>query len=211
MRKLILGAALVASMVACKTEKKEAVKTTDVKTENSTAKTNPVQEGEISSINLTDSYVWYKGSKILGESHDGKIPFKNGSFKVQDGKLIGGKFALDLENFGNDDLDGKSKNDFIGHMKAPDFLNVAEFPTANFKILSVDGENVTGVLTIKNVSKNITIPATYSVNGNKVNFESAFNIDRTDFDMNFNKEGAVGVAKDRIIKNIIELKVKAMS
>lgn len=197
-------------MVACETEKKEAVQTTDAKTEE-TVKTNPVQEGEIASINLDESYVWYKGSKIVGDSHEGKIPFQNGSFKINDGKLIGGKFSIDLNRLDNDDLEGKPKENFIKHMKSADFFNVEEFPTANFKILSVDGNNVTGVLTIKNVSKNITIPATYSVNGNKVNFESAFNIDRTDFNMKWNEEGAAGVAKDRIIKNIIELSVKAMS
>lgn len=210
MKKVILGAALAVSMVACETEKKEAVQTTDAKTEE-TVKTNPVQEGEIASINLDESYVWYKGSKIVGDSHEGKIPFQNGSFKINDGKLIGGKFSIDLNRLDNDDLEGKPKENFIKHMKSADFFNVEEFPTANFKILSVDGNNVTGVLTIKNVSKNITIPATYSVNGNKVNFESAFNIDRTDFNMKWNEEGAAGVAKDRIIKNIIELSVKAMS
>lgn len=211
MKKVILGAALALSMVACKTEKKETVKTTDETAKQTTVKTSPVQEGEIASINLDESYVWYKGSKIVGDSHDGKIPFQNGSFKVNDGNLIGGKFSIDLHRLGNDDLEGKPKENFIKHMKSADFFNVEEFPTANFKILSVDGENVTGVLTIKNVSKNITIPATYSVSGNKVNFESTFSIDRTDFNMKWNEEGAVGVAKDRIIKNVIELKVKAMS
>ncbi|MCQ9616311.1 YceI family protein [Paenalcaligenes niemegkensis] len=59
-------------------------------------------------------------------------------------------------------------DDFNGHIQGEDFLNTAEFPTATFKSTSVnfDGDtpaSVDGELTIKGVSKPVTLEITHFV------------------------------------------------
>ena len=83
------------------------------------------------------------------------------------------------------------------HVKSPDFLNAAEFPTITFKSTSVamndDGTfNVTGNLTLHGVTKEIQVTAEKVGEGSHpssgkqlVGFEARFIVARSDFDMAF--------------------------
>ena len=83
-----------------------------------------------------------------------------------------GKVVFDAEaKTGSVDItiDMKSVNtgfdDFNGHIQSEDFLHTAEFPTATFKSTKVvfDGDkpkSIDGVLTIKGVSKPVTLTVT---------------------------------------------------
>lgn len=210
MKQLLMGAAVALTMVACKTEKKETVTAKDVdttKVEQTTVKGTEI------AVNTTESSVWYQGTaKYIEKSHDGHVPMKKGSFIINEGKLVGGEFVMDMANMTNDDLSGKAQANFLTHMKDADFFDVTKYPFAKFKILSVDGDQLTGALTIKNTTKEITVPATIQVEGEKVSIESAFNFDRTDFGMVYNSEGKSDQKlKDRFLKDEVEVKVSAKS
>ena len=103
-----------------------------------------------------------KGTKPTG-AHNGTIMLKEGSLNVSAGKLIGGSFVIDMPSMKNLDLDAKGSAKIIGHLTSPDFFNIAAFPTSKFVITSVSEVEeklaVTGNLTIKDVTKSITIPA----------------------------------------------------
>ena len=83
------------------------------------------------------------------------------------------------------------------HIKSPDFLNAAEFPTITFKSTSVapgaDGTyEVTGDLTLHGVTREIRVTAERTGEGkhprsgkDMVGFETLFTVDRTDFGMDF--------------------------
>jgi len=83
------------------------------------------------------------------------------------------------------------------HVKSPDFLNAAEFPTIKFKSTSVsmndDGTfSVTGNLTLHGVTKEIQVTAEkvgeaeHPRSGKQlIGFEAKFTVDRTEFDMAF--------------------------
>ncbi len=83
------------------------------------------------------------------------------------------------------------------HIKSPDFLNAAEFPTITFKSTSVapgqDGTyEVTGDLTLHGVTREIQVTAERTGEGKNprsgkdmVGFETLFTVDRTDFGMDF--------------------------
>lgn len=102
------------------------------------------------------------------------------------------------------DVDSISTNitDRDNHLKSPDFFDVATFPQITFESLSVsknDSEySVTGLLTIKGVSKEITLKGRY--NGNDVDaygqtkygFELEGMINRKDWGLTFNLEGGRG-------------------
>jgi Uncharacterized conserved protein len=82
--------------------------------------------------------------------------------------LKGGSFVIDMSTINVLDIpaDKKGNADLRGHLSAPDFFDVAKYPTSKFVITSVEDKgdklHVTGNLTIKDVTKSITIPATVS-------------------------------------------------
>lgn len=82
-----------------------------------------------------------------------------------------------------------------GHLRSPDFFDVAQFPTIDFVstgVTAIDDTNleVTGNLTVHGVTNEITIEVEKTGEGqnqngdNLVGFYSEFMIDRTDYGMN---------------------------
>jgi polyisoprenoid-binding protein YceI len=84
-----------------------------------------------------------------------------------------------------------------GHIKSPDFLNAAEFPTITFestgvKSLGGDRYEVAGNLTLLGVTKPVTAMVEKTGEGtnprnkqNLIGFEATFTVDRTAHDMSF--------------------------
>jgi polyisoprenoid-binding protein YceI len=84
------------------------------------------------------------------------------------------------------------------HLKSPDFFDVAKQPTITFKSTSVkptgkDAYEVAGNLTLRGVTKRITLPVTFLGEGKdpwgneKMGFEIATTLDRKDYGMSWNK------------------------
>ena len=75
-----------------------------------------------------------------------------------------------------------------GHLKTPDFFDVAKFPKATFVMteikpgVSADAPyTITGNLTLHGVTKSISFPATVKVSGDDLAITSEFVINRKDF------------------------------
>lgn len=89
----------------------------------------------------------------------------------------------------NDDRDN--------HLRGEDFFEVAKFPTMTFvskKVAAKDANTleVTGDLTIKGVTKSVTIPVQVlgtakTPNGEKAGFETTFTVNRKDYGINWNR------------------------
>jgi polyisoprenoid-binding protein YceI len=97
------------------------------------------------------------------------------------------------------------------HLKSADFFDVATYPTSKFVITDVeeseDGKlDVTGNLTIKDVTKSITIPATISTEGGVTTFESeTFNVNRTDYNVKYGSKSFFDNLKYKFIDDIMEI------
>jgi polyisoprenoid-binding protein YceI len=52
------------------------------------------------------------------------------------------------ENYSED----RPKENLVGHLSAPDFFDVANFPTASFVIKETTGSTVSGDLTIRGIT-----------------------------------------------------------
>lgn len=96
------------------------------------------------------------------------------------------------------------------HLKSPDFFNVKEFPTMTFKSessksLGNGSFDVTGSLTIRGVTKKVTVPVSYLGAadlgmGARAGFEAEFTINRADFGINYGVEkGSIGNATRVIV------------
>ena len=100
------------------------------------------------------------------------------------------------------------------HLKEDDFFNAKQFPqitfiSESFKKKEGDTYEVTGILTIRDVSKKITFPATYSgmINmGNRTisGFKANFTINRFDYELKWDDTldtGSLVVGEDVDVRN----------
>ena len=121
-----------------------------------------------------------------------------------------GSFVLDSEDASNNsvsltidplsvDTNDKKRDD---HMKGPDFFNAMEFPTIEFTSTSVTGSGdtfeITGTLALLGKKKEIVVSMSKVGEGedpwgnHRAGFEGSFTVDRTDFGMDYLKEGGLG-------------------
>lgn len=115
----------------------------------------------------------------------------NGSFKQ-----FAGKIEQDPGNFPNSrvsiDIDTSSvvadDDQLTGHLKTPDFFDVAKFPKATFVSTKIEpgaagGDNytVTGNFDLHGAKKSISFPAMIKVTPDSVAVDAEFSINRKDF------------------------------
>ena len=204
MKKIFLSL-VVLSLVftACKSEKKEKVE----------AKKAVKVETNIATLNNVDtavSVLTWKGSKPTG-SHNGTVALQSGGMLIEEGVLKGGEFVIDMNTITNVDMAGSAGAGKIeGHLKAPDFFDIAVYPTSKFEITNVEEAEgklaVTGNLQIKDVTKSITIPATISSEGGVTTFKSdVFNVDRADFNVKYGSKRWIEGLKDKFINDLMEM------
>ena len=137
--------------------------------------------------------------------HDGGFKQFFGELRVENGKLAntGNKVVIDTTSIWAD-------NDRLtGHLKSPDFFDVAQFPTATFETTSITPQatnsTVTGNLTLHGITKQIAFPAVIQVSDEAVDVAANFFINRLDFDIKY-----AGKANDLIRKEVVlRLKLKA--
>ena len=203
MKKVLIAlVALSTILVSCNGEKKEKVVVSEEVTVEKVAIVN--------NVDLTTSMMTWKGTKPTGE-HNGTVALKSGGLVVENGVLKEGEFVIDMSTIKNSDMarsEGAGKIE--GHLKAPDFFDIAMYPTSTFVITSVsDVEGklaVTGNLTIKDVTKSITIPATISAEEGVTTFTSdLFNIDRADFNVKYGSKRWIEGLKDKFIDDLVEM------
>ncbi|MEN9973835.1 MAG: hypothetical protein RIS20_2182 [Bacteroidota bacterium] len=123
-----------------------------------------------------------------GYSIDFKSKDPSGSFKTMDGTVEFDDANIEATQF-NLKIDVKSISTGNGMMnkksQIEEWFNAEKFPFAKFKSTKVtkkgDDLSIVGDLTIKGITKQYTIPATYVKNGDKVTFKGTFNVNRIEF------------------------------
>lgn len=152
-----------------------------------------------------------------------------GTISAENGTVTGGSFVIDINSLKTDSASvnvattgGKTAADLDGHLKNADFFEVDKYPTAKFEITklaafdaSKDKSNiadanfmVSGNLTLKDKTVNVTFPAKVTVTETDVDLISKFTINRQDWGLTYGAEGDVkdwGISQEVDI----ELNVKA--
>ena len=133
-------------------------------------------------ITAENSKVEFTGSKVTGK-HDGGFKQLQGEVHTSGNSVSHAKVTIDTTSLHSD-------NDRLtGHLKSPDFFDVAKFPTAVFETTSISGTgptaNVTGKLTLHGVTKEITFPAKIEVKDDAVTVKAEFSINRQDFGIKY--------------------------
>lgn len=148
----------------------------------------------------SSSKVTWVGSKVTGK-HDGGFGTFTGTVDVVDGAPEKSKVTVDIDAAS---LTSDAEK-LTGHLKSPDFFDVAKNPKATFVSTEIKkgGEKgathtVTGNLTIKGITKSVTFPATIQVTGDAANVDAEFAINRRDFSLNY-----AGMPNDLIRDNVV--------
>ena len=205
MKKLLMTIAIGTLLTSCGSD---AVKTTNVPTQDSiVVAAAPVVEVTNFSVNTAESVLNWKGSAV-GKSHNGTVAVQSGSIEVSEGTLNGGELTFDMTTITCLDLDESTgKGKLEGHLKMPAFFNVDTFTTSKIVIKSVSENNITAELTIKEITKSITFPATVEVTDTSVNVNAKVIVNRTDFGIVYASGNFFELAKDKVISDDVEFEV----
>lgn len=156
----------------------------------------------------TTSVQWRATHKGGFAPRFGTIKVTDGSLNVENGTITGGSFDVNMNSLLTDpssvtEADKKS-TDLDGHLKSPDFFDASKHPTAKFVITGVAPYDstkeksllpgatnlISGNLTLKDSTLNITFPAQVTVSENDVTANAKFVIDRTAWGINYKTEGS---------------------
>ncbi len=176
-----------------------------------------VAEATESSVSLTvnpdESNVQWFGEKITGWSHTGTIDIKEGSISVEEGTIVSGQFVLDMNSIVeiNSQMPEEKQTDLIMHLKGSDFFSADEFPTASFEISSATADSLTGNLTIKGISRSITIPYSHSMENGTMSANSSFVIDRSEWDVRYGSGSFFDDLGDDLIKDEISFDISLVA
>ena len=155
----------------------------------------------------TQSNIDWVGRKVTG-AHNGTIAIKNGWLILNDGKLAGGKFIIDTTSIKILDVTDPATNaQFAGHLASDDFFSSEKFSEAIFEITSVNGNLVTGNLTIKSITHPISFNVVIAANGDTINASGKIVVDRTLYNMKFRSGNFFKDLGDTLIYNDFDLDV----
>jgi polyisoprenoid-binding protein YceI len=149
-------------------------------------------------VNVDESKMKWTGFYVFnfGEHH-GTIDLAGGEIITNGTAILSGHFDIDMRSIRDLDMppDDGAK-DLEQHLKSSDFFSVEEFPTAKFKITSVERmENkpddptafkVIGDLSIKGITAPLEFPAHITVREKSLEAKARFKFDRTAWNIRYN-------------------------
>ena len=222
MKKLsILALSAVLLAVSCKEAKTDTV---------TTASEQAVAEntGETFTVNTDSTTVKWTAYHKGGLNPRFGITKTAGTFSVENGNLVSGSLTSDLNTLTTDPAavdpamsDGKTSADLDGHLKSADFFDTAKYPSVKFDITKVEelaagteskvagaNKTVSGNLTIKDKTVNVSFPAKVEVTENGLTLVSNFTINRQDWGLAYGTEGD---PKDWMISQEVDLELNVVA
>ncbi len=210
---LALAAALV--LVSCKESKTDTATTGAEQTAIEHAENQYTVSTEQSKVNWTAYHAGGLNPRF-GTTHT------TGTLSVQDNQLVSGSLISEIGSLTTDPAsvdpaitDGKTSADLDAHLKSADFFDIEKFPNVTFDITKVEelpadavskveGANklVSGNLTLKGKTVNVSFPAKVEITETQVSLVSKFTINRQDWGLTYGTEGD---PKDWMISQEVDL------
>ena len=161
-------------------------------------------------IDPATTFRW-KGEKVGGQ-HFGDVSMKQGSFKIEGNAIRGGEIILDMTSIKVLDItDPEENGKLTGHLHSADFFAIDEFPEAKLVLTNVrysgQEQMIYGELTMKGITQEVVFDAFITEDNGGLVISTVFNIDRTDFGIEY-KSKKVDALLDNFIYDEIEIKTK---
>lgn len=166
-------------------------------------------------VDAAASSIAWRGEKFNGDFHTGTISVKEGTLSVEDGAITAGNFTIDMNSIEvTDELPEDKKGYLIAHLKGTtgqekdaDFFQVTKYPTASFAITKVEGDQISGNLTMLDSTHNVTFTATTSIeDGTLTATTEDFTFDRTQWGITF-MSTLTGFVKEKALKDEITISI----
>jgi polyisoprenoid-binding protein YceI len=175
--------------------------------------------GKLSSslkVNPSKTTMKWFATKVTGK-HNGTVQIANGVLKTDGKQVNGGSFDIDMTTLVVSDVTNPDMNaKLLGHLKSDDFFSVEKHKTAHLEITKVTPKTgneyeVTGKMTIKGITQDITFPATIVNSGKEVKATAKITLDRTRWDVRYGSGKFFEGLGDKIIHDdfIIEVNLEA--
>ena len=223
MKRVLILFAASTFMVACGGgSQQEAVETTE-------EQDLPVVEASVIYEGEEGSTMNWRGFKThVPWDHTGMIKIAGGEINMEGENMVAGSFHVDMNSIALTgslkDNEEKSKR-LIGHLRSDDFFAVDSFPTTKFditRVVAMEGDSVkathmiSGNLTIRGITKNISFPAMVMMHDQKLHIKAeTFTIDRTEWNVMYDSESWIGeiteATKEKLIDHNIELDFDLMA
>jgi polyisoprenoid-binding protein YceI len=176
--------------------------------------------GQTFVVDTADSKVKFTGYGV-GKQHPGNFRLSSGTVSVDNNQVTGGKFVINVRSLDVEERDDMFQKKLKPHLLSGDFFDAEKFGTATFEITNVepykhdndkkdtsivDGANfnVSGNLTLKGETKNITFPAKIDLDDNTLKSKADFKINRTQWKMNYGNDKTLG---DKFISEEVNVKL----
>lgn len=158
-------------------------------------------------IETAKSNIDWVGRKVTG-AHNGTIALKQGELTLSEGQISGGSFVIDMGSIRILDIADPATNaQFAGHLGSDDFFSITQFPEAFFEIRSVQGNRITGDLTIKGITHPVSIDTDMNIAGDKLTASGTVLVDRTKYGIRFRSGNFFKDLGDTLIYNDFELNI----
>lgn len=210
MKKLgfILSLALIGATIGCGSSS-DAEK---AKAEEAGQAAEATQGSKAYSVDNAASKVMWKGFGV-GHTHNGTIAMKEGSVNIENGNITSGKFVFDMKAINVQDSLPAEKRDYLtGHL-TKGFFMADSFPTSTFEITKVEAlqndakgntNTISGNLTMKGVSKQLSFPAKVAINNGELATTATFQFDRTLWDVIENSKKNAKFDLKKFAQNAVE-------
>ena len=167
-------------------------------------------------VNTKSSTVKWLGSKIT-ESHSGTINIKSGNLLINNGRLSGGNFVIDMTSIVNTDIESeKGRKSIERHLKNEDFFDVDKYKTSSLRITKVNllednHYKLEADLTIKGITHSISFLADIKIKGNAFLATANIKIDRTKWGVTYKSGNVFKDLGDKAILDEIEFDIFLLS
>jgi polyisoprenoid-binding protein YceI len=170
-------------------------------------------------VDTAASNIRFTGNGV-GKNHPGNFRLSSGTVSIADNSITGGEFLINIKSMEVEQTDAIFQDKLKPHLLSGDFLDAEKFGTARFVITNVspyttngkdtsivDGANfnISGNLTIKETTKNISFPAKVDLDGESLKAKGNFNIDRTQWKINYGNDKTLG---DKFISETVNIELK---
>ena len=161
------------------------------------------------SIDPAHSKVGFEIPHLVIATVDGRFDAFSGDIQIND-KIENSKADIKIETTSID----TANKDRDTHLRSPDFFDVAKYPAMTFKAKKVSGSDnkltIVGDLTIKNVTKEVSLDTKYlgkvkdAYGNDKVAFSASTEINRKDFGLTWGKMVEAGP----VVGDVVTLKLQ---
>lgn len=174
-------------------------------------------------VDTNDSKIKFTGHGV-GKNHPGNFRVSSGNVSVANNQITGGEFVINIRSLEVEEKGEMFQAKLKPHLLSGDFFDADKFNSAKFVITGVEpyerndndtsivegaNFNVSGNLTLREETKNITFPARIELDENELKAKANFDIDRTQWKMNYGNDKTLG---DKFISEKVNIKMdlKAM-